>query len=256
MTTSVIAAAAPELDWARFHAGLRMTGPVGATMEGKPAEITWRQGEHVAFIGQTGCGKTTLAYQLLPIRKYVVVLATKPKSPSLSRFAKDASYDVIPEWPMKGKRAGPRRILWPSTSNFSQVVKQREVIRTAFDDIYAAGGWAIYADELPFVTDTLKLRFQWEIFLMQGRELGVSVLGGMQRPKFVPLATYTNSTHLFFWRERDDNNLERISEINSIDPDLVAEIVTHLPDHQFLYVNSRNGYMCRSIAPNPAKGVK
>lgn len=241
----------PELSWERFIYGMRMTGPIAINQRDEPVEITWRQGEHIALIGQTGCGKTTLAYELLPIRRFTTVLATKPKSASLTRFAKDNKYEVLKEWPIKGRQAGPKRVLWPPMSNFNQVLKQRSIIHTAFNDIYGAGGWCIYADELRYITETLKLQFQVELFLQQGRELGISFVGGMQRPKFVPLAVYTNSTHLFFWREQDVNNLRRIGEINSIDPRFVSDVVTQLPEHEFLYINSRNGFMCRSIAPDP-----
>jgi DNA helicase HerA-like ATPase len=104
---------------------------------------------------------------------------------------------------------------------------------------------------LRFITDTLKLNDAVELFLQQGRELGISFIGGMQRPKFVPLLVYSQSSHLFFWQEKDVNNLERISAINSVDSRFIARVVTQLEEHEFLYIHSPTGYMCRSMAPNP-----
>jgi len=212
----------------------------------------WKQGQHVALIGKTGCGKTTLANAILPIRHNTVVIATKPVSPSLEKFGKENGYARIETWDPKANPATmPKRILWPPVSNFAHVPRQRYVIGMAFNDIYGVGKWCIYVDELRFITDTLKLNDAVELFLQQGRELGISFIGGMQRPKFVPLLVYSQSSHLFFWQEKDVNNLERISAINSVDSRFIARVVTQLEEHEFLYIHSPTGYMCRSMAPNP-----
>jgi hypothetical protein len=212
----------------------------------------WLQGQHVALIGKTGCGKTTLANALLPLRGNVVVIATKPKSKSLEKFGADNGYHRIESWdPKANPLEHPKRILWPPVSNFAHVTRQRYAIGMAFNDIYGVGKWCIYVDELRFITDTLKLNDAVELFLQQGRELGISFIGGMQRPKFVPLLVYSQSTHLFFWQEKDINNLERISAINSVDSHFIANVVTQLDEHEFLYIHSPTGYMARSMAPDP-----
>lgn len=234
----------PLLPWEDFLTGMQMDG----------SGRTWKQGEHVALIGKTGCGKTTLANAILPIRKYVTVVATKPKSPSLEKFMAENDYKRYKTWPKPGKdnpALSPRRVLWPPAPTLSAVGSQRQVIWDMMNDMYGTGGWCLYVDELRFITETMNLGKHIELFLMQGRELNISVVAGMQRPKFVPLTMYSQSRHLFFWAEKDVNNLERIGAINSIDSRFLAGVVTELPPHQFLYINSDTGYLCRSMAPDP-----
>src|SRR5690349_6421632 len=71
--------AAPPVSWDDFY------GYFGAN---------WRQGEHVGLIGPTGSGKTTLAMWLLPLRKYVVVLGTKPRDKTLDELAARGYYKM------------------------------------------------------------------------------------------------------------------------------------------------------------------
>lgn len=237
----------PYVEWDDFYADLYY----------RDAPHRWAQGEHVAFIGKTNCGKTTLAYYLLEMRQYVTILATKPKSPSLDRFAAAHGYRVFTEWPRNiTPQAAPKRVIWPHIRQLNEVTNQRYHIGMTLNAVFTEYNWCIYADELRYVTQTLNLGAAVEIILMQGRELGLSFMGGMQRPKFVPLVIYSQSSHLFFWRELDINNLERISAINSVDSRFVARVVTQLADHEFLYVHTPTGYMARSMAPapGPSKG--
>jgi hypothetical protein len=221
-------------------------------------EFRWRQGEHVTLIGNTGCGKTTMALNILPIRKYFVAFGTKPVSESLDRMIKQLHMTRISEWPTKTQADKlPRRMLWPPIRNRMERAKLRGILDRAFDAIfYREGSWCVYVDELPELSQTLKLNDWITTYLRQGREIGISFVTAMQRPKFVPLDVYTNSTHLFFWQEKDWSNLERISAISSVDTRIVAEVVTTLDKYEFLYINTRTGDMVRGMTPDPSKGGK
>src|SRR5947209_3764349 len=64
----------------------------------------WHQGEHVAIIGQTGTGKTTVAHKILDVREYVCVLAIKREDDTLERFRRGQgygrdAYTVVSKWP-------------------------------------------------------------------------------------------------------------------------------------------------------------
>jgi len=228
----------PFMEWPDFVAGLQ-----------------WNQGEHFALIGPTGCGKTTAALNLLPLREYTTVFATKPKDNSLVKFGKDHDYKVIEQWkPSLSVRRYPRRILWPNARSLASATTQRQDFYTALDDIYVKGGWCIYFDELWYISNQLNLRKEIITFLLQARSMNIGMLMAFQRPAWVPVEVYDQATHLMFWRENDEVNLSRIQGIAYNSNEMIRQVVSCLPLHQALYINTRNGSMVRTIAPAPDKG--
>ncbi len=216
------------------------------------SRMNWRQGDHVGLIGPTDCGKTTLAYTLLPMREYVTAIVTKPASASADRFFVQQDYKLLNKWPIKEPaHVSPRRLLWPTQKRMGDINHQQYEIWTALDNIFVTGGWCVYFDELKYVCEQLGLKREVLLYWLQGRELGISVVAASQRPKWIPLEMFDQSTHLFFWNERDDVNLSRIAGISSMDTMMIRHTVRELEPHQFLYLNTRTAEMMRSIAPNP-----
>lgn len=214
----------------------------------------WQQGEHVGMIGPTGSGKTTLALSLLNVRRYVVVFATKPRDATLDELVKYAGYKKIDHW--KGNLSPykvPRRILWPNARSLYAAEYQRKRFREAMRAIYDEGNWCVYLDELWMMDNFLKLNFEIRVYLQQARSLGISLIAGTQRPRYVPLEVYDQSTHLFFWRDNDEENLKRISGISWLNSRMVRQAVANLERHEVLYINTRNSdvYMMRFVPPPP-----
>lgn len=212
----------------------------------------WKHGEHVAMIGPTGQGKTTLLLNILPKHPYVVVFATKPRDSSMQRL-QAAGYERIDRWRSIDPKIMPRRILWPDASRISSEATQRAVFHDAFDRIYREGAWTVAIDELWFIINKLKLGEDVKTYLLQARALDISLVAATQRPYWVPSEVYDQATHLFFWRDNDARNQRRLAEINNADSEVIREIVAALESHQFLYVNTRTGDMLRSrtLPPRP-----
>lgn len=209
---------------------------------------TFRQGEHITLIGRTGSGKTTLALGLLPFRKYVLVLATKPKDPLIGKLKRDGYY-VTRTWPVSPE-IHPRVVYWPKIERVSDVALQRYGLYGALSDVYKTGGWCVYADEIRYLAETLKLERLLQLLWLQGRSLGVSLVGGTQRPAWIPLEAFSQATHLFVWRENDARNLKRLGEIGGIDSKELQAMVQQLDFHRHhcLYVNTVDGTIIRTIA--------
>lgn len=209
----------------------------------------WRQGQHVTVVGANGCGKTVLVRRLLPLKKHVTVLVTKPKDPSISVLKEDG-FVTLRKWPPGYNQN--RVLLWPRIDKRSQKYEQRDTFVYALNSMYEQGGWCIYSDETFYLTKSLGLAPIFQDLWTQGRSIGLSIVASLQRPSHVPLLAYTEATHLFFFRFTDVRDIKRIAGIGSLNAATIQNIITRLAgpvsagatpgnSNQFLYVNVRSG---------------
>jgi len=224
----------------------------------------WAQSEHIGIIGPTDSGKTTLALAILPLRKFVIVTGTKPRDDTLEHLV-GQGFVKIREWENLDPTVHPKRLLWPDVSakglrvknsddiEHKMLVKQHRVFRRAMARIYRDGCWCVYLDELWWWIHMLKMERVVRVFLQQSRSLRISLVVATQRPAFVPLEVYDQSTHLFFFRDNDERNLKRISGISWLSANLIRSTVARLDRHEVLYVNTRDGMLIRTTAPSPER---
>ncbi len=210
--------------------------------------LDWKTDEHFALIGPTGQGKTTMLMNLLPLHPYRVVFATKPRDPTMDALVQ-SGYTRLDRWVSLDPRVYPHRVLWPPATRLDSVQLQKDVFRDAFGKIYREGGWTVAVDETWYMANTLKLGTELKQYLLQARSLGISLICASQRPAFIPLEIYDQSSHIMFWRDNDESNLRRISGISWRSADLVRTIVANLERHQVLYVDIRTGAMFRTRCP-------
>jgi hypothetical protein len=205
----------------------------------------WEQGEHITLIGPTGYGKTTLARELLKLRKYIITFGTKPEDKTLDgMIAKDGftrieSFDEIPA---EEGNQGIKVILWPTMKDVKSaddiIEKQKELFREALFTAFRQGRWCIFLDELRYITDRLNLKSEAELIWEQGRSAKVSLVAGYQRPRNIPLLAYDQPEHLVFFKETDLDNLRRMADIISwIDRAMLIDTISHLPKYDFVYLN-------------------
>lgn len=228
-----------HLEWSEFRSYL---------------ERNWRPGEHVSTIGPTGAGKTTLNEAILALRKYVVILATKPADESLDRMLDKNGGDFhrIDSWPPSlPPRLMPKVIVWPKWKTSADTRNQQAVMGEALDGLFAERNWTFYVDELFYLCEMLHLRTMLRLHWTQGRSLGLSLVGSTQRPAWVPLEMYSQATHVMFFRQTDKRDLDRIQGLVDLDPATIRQIIRRLPKYVFLYINTRTGEMFTSKTEAP-----
>lgn len=202
----------------------------------------WRQGEHLVIVKPTGGGKTTLLGALLPYQKTVatVVLVTKVFDETFTKqFSKRDGWHRIEEWPPP--RYANRVLLWPKPGKTVRetVAKQHRIFRDALDRIFLERGWTVVCDEEHYLCKTLGLTPEVEMFHHQGRSSGLTVVDGIQRPKFVPLITFSSATHAFIGNTTDRDDLKTLANLGGVDAKLLAQEAMSLDYYEFLYIPAR-----------------
>lgn len=220
---------APFLPWDKFY-----------------DQFAWAQGEHVALVGPTGRGKTTLALSILPKRAWTVIVGTKPKDETLSGLRK-FGYKRILEWPPPPMQR--RVILWPKWKGDGDSSNQARVIVEAIDKVFHQHSWCVFMDDTQYLTDHLHIGRTLRMMWLQGRSINVSTVAATQRPVWVPREMWSQSTHLFIWGTQDVDDLRSLSGFGGMNAKTIRSWVANLGEHEVLYVNVRNGTLLRTQAP-------
>jgi hypothetical protein len=211
----------------------------------------WNQDEHVSLIGSTGCGKTTVARQILSRRRFVLALATKPRDPIVQGFRRDG-FAIVRHWDQYSPQLFPKALLWPKVRKMEDIDHQREQFRHALNFLFETGHISGYADELQYITDARYCGLSQEVELLhqQGRALRCAFVGATQRPSRVPLTTYSEPSHLFLWQTKEESDVKRIRSMGgAFDSKEVQKAIQQLPSkHHFLYLNADSRQMLVSKA--------
>lgn len=203
--------------------------------------FVWKQGEHVTLIGPTGQGKTTLAKVILRMRKYVVVLITKRKDELIGEFKREGYRVVKDEW-IHPHQSHPKVLLWPPYAKDEPRERhQLAQFRRGLDRVFDDGSWTVFVDEGHYVIEELNLIKKMKRLWQEARSSKITVVVAAQRPRFLPLAAYSQATHLFFWRNQDESDSKRLGGLGGLDRKLIERVVATLGEYEVLYVNTRTG---------------
>ncbi len=210
---------------------------------------------HIAFIGPTRCGKTTLAYQLLnkiaspELPAFVLVM--KPKDDVVVDWSKLSGFKKTETWPPVWQRGwsnksgglGKKRrgwVFWPRHS-LSDIKRDNKMLSVQFrrilNECYRKGQRIVFADEIVGLSKELNLEEELNAIWTRGGAMRCALWAASQRPFHAPLAMYSQSEHLFLFNDPDKRDRDRFREISGgIDPDLIDATVIALKKHECLYI--------------------
>ena len=201
----------------------------------------WRVGQHMSLVGMPGSGKTTFAREALLLRDWVVVFGTKARDPDLYQQFQRQGYVLKTSW-SPFDTSNPRVIFAPPLPDPSARGRaiQAEAFRKVLMELFqiTQGNWTVYADEIRYLTDNLKLSTEWETLELQGRSLGVTLVTSTQRPRRVPREIFAAAEWHGFWRISNVEDRNAASELIGGQSITAREAMAILPRHEMLLVNS------------------
>ena len=230
---ALILEAPPVVPWSRFHPSF---------------SARWQQGQHCIFVGPAGSGKTVAARVLARDRTYVIALGTKMRDPEMDSYIEEG-YTRVEEWPPPRKALKPnddgsvRIVLWPKIKSRADLRRFRPVYARCLDDCLVRGGWTIVADEGLWLSDRngLALGDHLSAIAYTGRSSGVTLMMLVQRPRGVPVHTWTNASHAFIWHMGHTDDARELASLGTQQPRAVQSAVHSLRGHDFLYLPCRAG---------------
>jgi hypothetical protein len=196
----------------------------------------WKQGQHLTISGPTGMGKTYLASDLLTFRQYVIAITTKKKDKTLERYS---GYYKIKKW---HTQYGEDRLLFnPHPKELGNFVYQRVQIYECLSEAFLSGGWAVYFDDLFYISNTLKLKEVIQMLYTQSRSNNITLVASIQRPSWIPVECISQSTYVIILKTHDRKDLDRLSEATGMDRKIMQELNEQLSGYSFLFVeNGKN----------------
>lgn len=195
----------------------------------------WRQGQHVAIMGRTGRGKTTLARDLMALRGWTIVIASKRKDDTMDAFPK-FGYRIIQKWPPRYEDR--RVVLWARPKTLRDTINARALIARVLDDVYENGGWAVLLDDVAKMANALGFKREIATLLNESRSSGSSIVSAMTQPSSVTQAIPSEvwrqvRYHLVFYY-RVSRDVEAISDIAGYDKKTIQGFMARLRAYDFL----------------------
>lgn len=199
----------------------------------------WKQGQHVALVGPTGCGKTTAEIGLCGLRRWVLGLDAKGGDDTLAL----AGWQQVDAWPPSKKirndiaEGRPARLVAGfSPETIHDRVRLTEFLQKVMEAAWIDRNWTLGIDELQLMADRkmMGLGPLVEEFLVAARTRGVSVVSCFQAPAWVPTASTRQATWIGLFPTTDTGVIKTLAEKIGRDWHDLEAVLHELPDHHMV----------------------
>jgi hypothetical protein len=208
----------------------------------------WAPGQHAAFIGPTGEGKTTHAVGVLETRKWVLALDPKGEDETLSasgyqrvgslyrdslrwRLAhRDDAAVWRKVWEDVDAGRPARVIIGGPADDDEQFTRLKQLISDAVDFCRYAGGWTQYCDEFEVASsrDMFALAPTINLSLITARRRKISVVNSYQAQAWVSKHAIRQARKAVLWQTGDRDMIRNVARAMGRDWRELAGIVDAL----------------------------
>ena len=219
----------------------------------------WEPGQHIASIGPTGEGKTTVNVGLLSTRRYVLALDPKGEDDTLQRSgwirvtrvpgermrygsADRRAWHRIEQDIAEGRPA--RVIVGGPADTDDQDARLMELMRRAIAYARHARGWTLYVDEFELLSSQrmFGLGAPIERMLITARRAKTSVVTSYQAQAWVSTHATRQARFAFMYSTGSRPMIKNVAEAMGRDWQQLGEAVDELPPFHFLIIpRGRNG---------------
>jgi hypothetical protein len=219
----------------------------------------WEPGQHVANIGPTGEGKTTVNVGLLDTRKYVLCLDPKGEDDTLEQSgwvrvtavpgermrygsANRKAWNKIHQDIAEGKPA--RVIIGGPADNEDEDARLVELMRRGIAYARYARGWTLYVDEFELMSSQRMFRLgpPVERMLISARRARTSIVTSFQAAAWVSKHATRQARYTFMYSTGDRGMIKNVAESMGRDWRELGEAVDELPKFYLLVIpRGRNG---------------
>lgn len=172
------------------------------------------------FVGQTGCGKTTLARAVLAFYRNVAVLDPK----GLIRWQGYRHFTKLKD----AMAENPARFIY---SPRAEELRDERFAEAFFKWIYSRRNTMAYVDEVYAVTERDEMPDHYHAILTRGRERGIGLLSSSQRPMRIPQAIMSESERWYIFRLNMPGDRKKVEQTVGI----TSEEIVALPKRHFIH---------------------